>query len=415
MTGRPLLLVLTMAFALTASAQPASVPLIIEKSPTASITAITASLGATVVDSIPGADTYLLNVPAVPSPATASLLGIQWLELNTGVTLPGFVQLGVLPIPANAAPDWYKYQPSMQLIRAGAALTYSRGQGVVVADINSQIDYGHPALVGHLAGGYDFVTNRPAGSTALNQSSASFLDQSSASFLDQSSASFLDQSSASFLDQSSASFLDGLNPAYSHGTLCAGVIAVVAPDSAIMPLRAFDEYGRSDLFTLAKAIRYGVQHGAHVINMSFGTLTPSTALSKAIDYARTSGVTLTASAGNNNTSAPQYPAAFNGVITVAATDLLDAKASFSNYGSFVFVTAPGVNIVSAFPDDYYSVVSGTSFSAPAVAGTAALLRSLGTSAVAAPISGAAVNIDAQNPGYQGQLGHGRIDVLGAVD
>jgi subtilisin family serine protease len=334
--------------------------------------------------------------------------------LNTGVTLPGFVQLGVLSVPANTAADWYKYQPSMQLIRAGGALTYSRGQGVVVADINSQIDYGHASLRGHLTGGYDFVTNRPAGSTALNQSDASFLDQSDASFLDQSDASFLDQSDASFLDQSAGSFLNGVNPAYSHGTLCAGVIAVIAPDSMIMPLRAFDEQGRADLFTIAKAIRYAAQHGAHVINMSFGTLTPSRALAAAVDFAGRSGVILTASAGNNNTSTPQYPASFTGVMTAAATDLLDIKASFSNYGSFVYVDAPGVNIISAYPGGYYSVVSGTSFSAPAVAGTAALVRSLGTAGVAASIAAGAVNIDSRNPNYQNQLGHGRIDVLRTV-
>src|SRR5688500_12241025 len=111
MTGRPLLVIFIIAVAFTASAQAASIPLIIQRSPTASISAIAASLGATVVDSIPGADTYLLNVPfALPS-SLAPLLGIQWLELNTGVTLPGFVQVGVLSVPANTAADWYKHQP----------------------------------------------------------------------------------------------------------------------------------------------------------------------------------------------------------------------------------------------------------------------------------------------------------------
>src|SRR5207249_9335265 len=134
-------------------------------------------------------------------------------------------------------------------------------------DINSRVDYGHPALLGRLTSGYDFVANTPSSTTTLNQSSAGFLDdQSSAGFLDdQSSAGFLDQSTAGFLDsmgvsilndQSSAGFLDGSNPAYSHGTLCSGVIAAVAPDSMIMPLRAFDDNGTADTFTLAKAVRY---------------------------------------------------------------------------------------------------------------------------------------------------------------
>src|SRR6185369_2853863 len=184
-------------------------------------------------------------------------------------------------------------QPSFQLMRAGQARTYSTGRGVIVADINSRVDYSHPALRGHLIAGYDFVTSRPGGSATLNQSSASFLDQSSASFLDQSSASFLDQSSASFLDRSSASFLDDdlkTKPAMSHGTLTVGVIAAMAPDAMIMPVRAFDDDGEADLFILAKAIRYAADHGAQVINMSFGTLDKSKAIQNSVDYAKSKGV-----------------------------------------------------------------------------------------------------------------------------
>jgi subtilisin family serine protease len=70
----------------------------------------------------------------------------------------------------------------------------------------------------------------------------------------------MDNYGLSFLNQSSSSFMDG-NPAYSHGTLCAGIIAVIAPDSMIMPLRVFDDKGQADLFTIAKAIRYAVDQG----------------------------------------------------------------------------------------------------------------------------------------------------------
>ena len=415
MARRPVVLIFLLIIAFAAPGRAGSYPLIVEIFPAASITQIAATLGGTLVDRIPGSDTYLLSVPLVPTPLTASLLGINWMELNTGVTLPGFAQMGVVRVGGNPAPDWYRYQPSMQLIRARDALPYSTGRGVVVADINSQVDFGHPSLQGHLTGGWDFVTNRAAGSVAQNQSSASFLDQSDAGALDQSSASFLDEFGAGFLNQSSASFLDGRNPAYSHGTLCAGIIAAVAPESMIMPLRAFDDQGQSDLFTLAKAISYAAQHGAQVINMSFGTLEASNVLRSAVGYARNSGAVLTASAGNNNTPVPQYPAAFSGVLAVAATDLWDVKASFSNYGRSIFVDAPGMNIISAYPGGYYSVVSGTSFSAPAVAGTAALVLSLRPAAlVAGPISAGSVNIDSRNPGYAYQLGYGRIDVLRSV-
>jgi subtilisin family serine protease len=182
----------------------------------------------------------------------------------------------------------------------------------------------------------------------------------------------------------------------------------------IMPLRAFDDNGSADLFILAKAIRYAVNNGSQVINMSFGTLEKSKALQNSIDYARGKGVTLVASAGNSNTSSPQYPAAFAGVLSVAATDLFDRKASFSNYGRAVFAAAPGVNIISTFPNGYYAVVSGTSFSAPELAATAALVRSLRSYGVSNAIGNAAVDIDSRNPSYRDQLGYGRIDVLNAV-
>jgi subtilisin family serine protease len=389
----------------------ADYPLIVQVSPVANITTIVSVLGGSVADSIPGARTYLLKVPAVPTAATASLLGIQWMELNLGVTLPGFTQVGVVTVPPNTPPDWYKYQPSMMLIQSANALAYSRGSGVVVADINSKVDFGHPALIGHLTTGYDFVETKPSGSTALNQSSSSFMDQSSSSFMDQSSSSFMDQNGATFLQ---ASLVSGTNPAYSHGTLCAGIIAVVAPDSMIMPLRVFDDEGSADLFTIAKAIRYAVQQGAHIVNMSFGTLQDSEALTSAINFAVSRNVVLVASAGNNSTSAPQYPAAYNGVMAVAATDLLDRKAPFSNYGSYVYVDAPGERIFSSYPGNYYSVVSGTSFSAPAIAGTAALIRSLRPTGVANSIAAGSVNIDAKNPGYANQLGYGRIDASRAA-
>jgi subtilisin family serine protease len=205
------------------------------------------------------------------------------------------------------------------------------------------------------------------------------------------------------------------NPAYGHGTECAGVLAAIAPDSVIMPLRVFDSNGQTDLFSIAKAIRYGVQHGAQVINMSFGTFTNSNAIKNSITYAQSMNVTLTASAGNNNTTSPQYPAAYSGVITTAATNILDQKATFSNFGPSIVVDAPGVDVFLPYPGGMYSVVSGTSFSAPAVAGTAALIRSLRVNDTKASITGSAVNINSENPDYARQLGYGRIDVLQAVE
>src|SRR5207244_2542764 len=112
---------------------------------------------------------------------------------------------------------------------------------------------------------------------------------------------------------------------------------------------------------------------------SFGTSGAYSSIQDSLAFAASHHVVLVASAGNQNTQTPQFPASVSSVIAVAATNLTDVKASFSNYGSNVYVTAPGVNIISAYPGGYYSVVSGTSFSAPIVAAEAALIMAVKTS------------------------------------
>lgn len=380
-------------------------------------------LNATVLDVISESNLYLLEASSLPglSTLTLNLYGITYIEADTTLFAPTLRTLGMLR--SNAAADWYRMQPAFTLIRANRASAYYDGYGVVVADINSAVDYGHPALRGHLTSGVDFVSQQGPSYAALNQASGSFLDQSSGSFLDQSSGSFLDQSSGSFLDQSSGSFLDGRpvlnmigagNAAYGHGTLCAGLIAAVAPRAMVMPLRVFDDNGEADIFTITKAIRYAIRNKVGVINMSFGISTNSRTVREAVAAAIAANIVVTGSAGNANSSTPQYPASYSSVLSVAATDLADKKGSFSNYGSSISVSAPGVNIISAYPGGYYAVVSGTSFAAPIVAGEAALVRSKQVFGGADAIVRGTVDINAQNPQYVGKLGKGRIDVTSGV-
>src|SRR5437763_6510132 len=113
-----LLLALLLLFGLSSQAAAASYPLIVQIPPTVNATTLAATLGGTVVDSIPGANTYLLNVPSVPLPARASQLGIQWMELNTSVSLPWFSLRAVLTVPSGTAADWYKLQSAISLINA---------------------------------------------------------------------------------------------------------------------------------------------------------------------------------------------------------------------------------------------------------------------------------------------------------
>jgi len=410
----------------SAMAQSNSNPIIVNLGSLGSILNVLNVLGGHLLDHIPGTNIYLLNLPYIPvlTPLLQLVTNILWMEPDRQITAPHRGKWGIVSVGSKTAADFYKNQPGLLLTRANLAETYSTGRGIVVADLNSQVDYAHPGLAGHLTSGNDFVAARSGYQATLNQSDASFLDQSSSAFLDsyQSSSAFLDQSSSAFLDgsaatflnQSDASFLDAGNPAHGHGTLCAGIIAAVAPNSMVMPLRVFDDNGNADVFSIVKAIYWGVDHGARVINMSFGLSSSYNSIQAALAYAASHNVQVVASAGNNNTSTPQFPASASGVMGVAATDLNDVKASFSNYGSTIYVDAPGVNVVSAYPGGYYAVVSGTSFSAPIVAAETALVMSVKTSSAKTIVGNATVNINGKNPLYYGKLGRGRVDLLNAV-
>ena len=405
MIARRLCLGLALLVSFSLNAWAAAYSVVCAINPGADINQVAAALKGEVVQQVLD-DAYLLSVKKLPgNPLPA---GVQFCEQDWKTLLPGFSG-AVVSVNGNVPRTWHGSQPALVLVNTAKAHTLSTGRGIIIADINSSVDYSHPALRGVLTSGYDFVADRPAGnpSGSLNQSTASFLDQSTASFLDQSTASFLDSVTASFLDQSTASFLDANNPAHGHGTMVAGVLAAVAPDSIIMPLRVFDDSGRADVSSIAKAIKYAVRHGARVINMSFGVDDNSPTLKKALGLAESANVILVASAGNNNSSKKQYPAAYDTVIGVGATDLQDRKAWFSNYDKSVDVAAPGVNIISSYPGGYYAVLSGTSFSAPIVAGEAALLLSLRSSGIEAAIYDGTKNTD-----YP--MGHGRVDLFKAL-
>jgi len=194
-----------------------------------------------------------------------------------------------------------------------------------------------------------------------------------------------------------------------------GIIHLVAPTAQLLPLKAFHSDGTASLSDILRAIYYGVQNNANVINMSFDTKTASPELQKALDYANQSGVICAASAGNDGQGPPLlvYPAALQtDVVGVASTTDQDARSSFSNYGdAIVWVAAPGESIVTTYPFDTYAAGWGTSFSAPFVSGGAALLRSLKR---AIDESGSATAVAQAVPLTYPGMGHGRLDLCLAL-
>ncbi|MGX8908667.1 type VII secretion-associated serine protease mycosin [Streptomyces netropsis] len=175
-----------------------------------------------------------------------------------------------------------------------------------------------------------------------------------------------------------------------HGTKVAGIIAArpsatsgfvgLAPESVIIPIRQNDEKGSGTSKTLAVGIKKAVDEGARVINISQDTtdrLAPGSDLELAVKAALARDVVVIASAGNDGQdgkSKATYPAAYPGVLAVGASDRNNERAPFSQSGAFIGVAAPGVEMVSTVPGGGQCVDNGTSFSAPYVAGVAALIR-----------------------------------------
>jgi subtilisin family serine protease len=285
----------------------------------------------------------------------------------------------------SLAASAYVNQPATDVINMDRAHTLATGQGIV-ATIDTGADFSHSVLRGSLVPGWDFVHNSPGGQEQadVNQETTPILDQETTPILDQETTPILDggtaiilqQETTPILDQETTPILDGKKyPAYGHGTMVAGLIHLVAPNAKIMPMRAFGADGSATISQIVQAIAYAVDRGADVINMSFSVKQQSDALAAAIVAAARRGVICVASAGNDDQANPQvWPAAYNNVIGVAATDNSMIRASFSNYGNtLVTLAAPGAGVITTYPQGHYAQAWGTSFSAPLVSGAASLL------------------------------------------
>lgn len=218
---------------------------------------------------------------------------------------------------------------------------------------------------------------------------------------------------------------------YGHGTHVAGIAAAVTNNSkgvaglgynaSLLNAKALGDNGSGYYSWIANCIIWAADNGAKVINMSLGGSSGSRTLQNAVNYAWNKGVILTAAAGNSGNSSPTYPAYYSNIVAVAATDVNDRKASFSSYGRWVDVAAPGKEIYSTFPNHSnkigktnYDYANGTSMATPHVAGLAALVwgTTYGTdkASVRKQIEGTADKITGTGKYWT----YGRINALKAV-
>lgn len=270
---------------------------------------------------------YIMHVEFVPNDTN---FGNQWALANTGQTIKN--RRGTAHADINVEPAW----------------DVTKGAGVKVAVIDTGIDLTHPDLAAKV------IAQKPL-------------------------------ATASITDK------------YGHGTHVAGIIAAntnngqgvagVCPDCQLLIAKAMDDNGQGVSSNIAISITWATDNGAKVINMSEGGGQQSQTMQNAVNYAFNKGVVLVAAAGNDGLNQPFFPAGLNGVVSVASTGNTDAKSSFSNYGTWVDVAAPGENIYSSLPttafnmqnesalNTNYDYLSGTSMSTPVVSGAIALIWS----------------------------------------
>ena len=288
-------------------------------------------------------------------------------------------------------PEW-SLQWGPQKIAADWAWNTTGGDpSVLVAVVDTGIDYNHPDLAANYVPlGYDWVNNDP----------------------------------------------DPMDD-FGHGTHVAGIMAAAINNSVgiaglaqvrLIAEKVMDASGSGSLSDIARGIVHAVDRGARIINLSLGGPFNSNLLHEAVKYAHDQGVLVVASAGNEATNVKSYPAAYNEVVAVSAADEFDKPATFTNYGDWVDVAAPGVKILSTMPTYHvslndqgyamnYDFLSGTSMASPHAAGVAALIWSRFPNTTRDQVR-AQLQYSAEDlgePGLDVYYGFGRVNARKAVE
>ncbi|MBI5059896.1 S8 family serine peptidase [candidate division KSB1 bacterium] len=364
-----------------------------------------------------------INFPAtLPIDSLQSALerapGVVWVTRNYHYR-PNDARRALDDFPNDSliSDEWW-----LQTIAAFDAWDMTHGDSnIVIGIIDTGIDYLHPDLAANIWHNWaDFDSN------GIDDDNNGFID-------DGVGWDFVD--APAFPAQGDHTVRDN-NPqeepglAEGHGTYVAGFaaavtdngscVAAIGRDCRLMPLRAGNGDGLLEEDDIAAAILYATANGADILNMSFGDVVVSPLLWEAVAIAHAAGLVLVASAGNGSSAAIHYPSGFPEVISVGATDQLDRRADFSNYGPSVDVMAPGRDLLSTIVhgecgDWVYS--AGTSYSSPMCAGMVGLVLSvnpaLSPDDVLQLVRTSADDI--RSEGWDPETAHGRINARRAVE
>jgi len=286
-------------------------------------------------------------------------------------------------VRASYVPNDPYYASAYHLARIGtpSAWNSTQGAGVTIAILDSGVDSAHPDLAANMLSGYNFVDN--------NTNTADVCGHGTA--------------------------VAGSAAASSNNAVG---VAGVAGQARILPVRIGSTDGSGGctafLSTIVSGITYAADRGARIVNVSFGPLADSPAVQNAAAYLKSKGGLLFVSAGNSGVDAALAPTA--SMIVVSATDSGDSRTSWSNYGSFVTLAAPGAGIWTTSKGNLYQQWNGTSFSSPVAAGVGALVMaanpSLDNQTVESLLYSTAVDLG--TAGRDPYFGYGRVNASAAV-
>ncbi|MDF5755510.1 S8 family serine peptidase [Spongiactinospora sp. TRM90649] len=327
------------------------------------------------------------------------MLRVAFATLTGGVLV---FLTGVTASPARADDVRESQRPVLRTLQVAKAWTLSEGKGVTVAVLDSGVDPRHRDLAGSVTVGRDFTKGANPPGVRPRRLHGTYM----------------------------ASLIAG----HGHGKGGGDGIIGIAPKARILSVRiiledeepGFREFNSAERYedVVARGIRYAVDHGADVINMSITKELATKEERAAVRYAISKGVVLVAAAGNDGAAEPgadgfapySYPAAFPGVVSVGAADRGLRRASFSNFNPSVMVAAPGVDILGAGPGDEYWVGRGTSQASAMVSGVAALIRAKYPKMSPPLVVQALTSGTSERPsdGYDTGMGFGVVNAAGAL-